>query len=201
MGFANLRVINQDQIAPGSGFGMHAHHDMEIISYVTAGALAHKDSIGTGAVIVPGDVQRMSAGTGTQHSEFNHSADQTTHFLQIWLEPNQRGIAPSYEQKAFTDAQKQGRLCLVASPDGSDNSVTIHAEARMYAGLFDQHSTYTKTLPSQSKTYLHVVRGHIHANDHSLHSGDALLADDLPSLTLSNGVQAEVLLFSLLTPK
>lgn len=200
MGFGDLRVINQDQIAPGSGFGMHAHRDMEIISYVTAGALAHKDSIGTGAVIVPGDVQRMSAGTGIQHSEFNHAANQTTHFLQIWIEPSQRGIAPSYEQKAFTDAQKRGRLCLVASPDGSENSVMIHADAHMYAGLFNSDAAYTMNLAEHSKTYLHIVRGQIKANGHHLHSGDALLLQGSPSLNLSDGLDSEVLLFSLFNP-
>ena len=141
MGFGNLRVINEDRIAPGSGFGTHGHRDMEIVSYVLSGELAHKDSIGTGApgsatgVIRPGDVQRMSAGRGVQHSEFNHAPNETTHFLQIWIEPNERGIAPSYEQKHFDDAAKRGTLRLVASPDGRDGSVTIHADASISAGL------------------------------------------------------------------
>ena len=197
MGFANLRVINQDQVAPGGGFPMHGHRDMEIISYVTAGALAHKDSIGTGAVIVPGEVQRMSAGSGISHSEFNHAKDETTRFLQIWIEPNQRNIVPSYEQKAFDEAEKRGRLRLVASPDGAQGSVTIHADARMYAGLFNQEPDFLMDLPMGSKAYLHIVGGTIDANGYSLTAGDALIIDSHPSLKLSNGASAEVLLFSL----
>src|SRR4051794_11192605 len=142
MGFGNLRVINEDRIAPGTGFGTHGHRDMEIVSYVLEGELAHKDSMGTGqggagesGVIRPGDVQRMSAGTGVMHSEFNHAADRTTHFLQIWIVPSARGIAPGYEQKRFDDAAKRGKLALVASPDGRDGSVTIHADASIRAGL------------------------------------------------------------------
>ena len=197
MGFANLRVINQDQIAPGGGFATHGHRDMEIISYVTAGALAHKDSLGTGAVIVPGEVQRMSAGSGIKHSEFNLAKQEVTHFLQIWIEPNALNIVPSYEQKAFNETEKRGRLRLVASPDGAEGSVTIHADARMYAGLFNQEPDFFMDLPPGSKAYLHVVSGAIEANGHSLTTGDALLIDSHPSLKLSNGVTAEVLLFSL----
>ena len=197
MGFANLRVINQDQIAPGSGFGTHGHRDMEIITYVTAGALAHKDSLGTGAAIMPGDVQRMSAGSGIRHSEFNHAKDETTHFFQIWIEPNQRGIKPSYEQRAFDDAEKLGRLRLVASPDGADGSVTIHADARMYAGLFNLEPEFSMDLPLGLKAYLHLVRGSIQANGNDLNAGDALLIDASPTLKLRNGINAEVLMFSL----
>jgi redox-sensitive bicupin YhaK (pirin superfamily) len=137
MGFGNLRVINEDRIEPGTGFGTHGHRDMEIISYVMSGSIGHKDSIGNGASIPPGDVQRMSAGSGIQHSEFNHAQNSVTHFLQIWIEPNVRGIAPGYEQKTFADLEKRGKLRLVASPDGAAGAVTIHADARLYAGLFD----------------------------------------------------------------
>ena len=137
MGVGNLRVINEDRIAPGSGFGAHPHRDMEIVSYVLEGALAHKDSIGTGATIWPGEVQRMSAGTGIRHSEFNHSQTETTHFLQIWLLPQREGIAPGYEQKRYGEEQKRGRLCLVAAPDGRDGAVTVHSDAALYVGLFD----------------------------------------------------------------
>ena len=200
MGFANLRVINQDQIAPGGGFGTHGHRDMEIISYVTAGALAHKDSIGTGAVIVPGEVQRMSAGSGIQHSEFNHANNETTHFFQIWIEPNQRGITPSYEQKAFDETEKRGRLRLVASPDGADSSVKIHADAKMYAGLFNHDPEFAMDLPHGSKAYVHVVGGTIQANGYTLNAGDALLIDAYPSLSLSHGIDAEVIVFSLFPP-
>ncbi|WP_288486073.1 pirin-like bicupin family protein, partial [uncultured Acidovorax sp.] len=143
MGFGNLRVINEDRIAPGTGFGTHGHRDMEIISYVLSGELAHKDSMGNVKGIPPGDVQRMSAGTGVMHSEFNHAAGQTTHFLQIWIEPNVRGIAPSYEQKSFADAEKRGKLRLVASPDGAQGSVLIHADAAIYAGLLSGDETAT----------------------------------------------------------
>ena len=141
MGWGNLRVINEDRIAPGTGFGTHGHRDMEIISYVLSGELAHQDSMGNVKGIPPGDVQRMSAGTGVMHSEFNHAAGQTTHFLQIWIEPSVRGIAPSYEQKSFTDAEKRGRLRLVASPDGAQGSVLIHADAAIYAGLLSGGET------------------------------------------------------------
>src|SRR5687768_15162176 len=143
MGWGNLRVINEDRVAPGKGFGQHGHRDMEIISYVLSGELAHQDSMGNVKGIPPGDVQRMSAGTGVMHSEFNHAEGQTTHFLQIWIEPNVIGIPPSYEQKTFADAEKRGVLRLVASPDGAQNSVLIHADARIYAGLFDGPETAT----------------------------------------------------------
>ena len=174
MGVGNLRVINEDRIAPGTGFGTHSHRDMEIVSYVLDGALGHKDSIGNGASIVPGEVQRMSAGTGIAHSEFNHAADQTTHFLQIWLLPSRTGLAPGYEQKAFADADKRGRLRLVASPDGRDGSVTIHAQAAMYAGLFDGDERAERALDPQRLTYVHLVHGELRVNGQRLTGGDAL---------------------------
>jgi redox-sensitive bicupin YhaK (pirin superfamily) len=174
MGVGNLRVINEDRIAPGTGFGTHSHRDMEIVSYVLEGALGHKDSIGNGASIVPGEVQRMSAGTGIAHSEFNHAAAQTTHFLQIWLLPARAGITPGYEQKAFGDADKRGRLRLVASPDGRDGSVTIHADASMYAGLFDGAERTQLALDPKRLAYVHLVRGEAEVNGQSLKSGDAV---------------------------
>src|SRR5512133_562820 len=164
MGFGNLRVINEDRIAPGTGFGQHGHRDMEIISYVLSGELAHQDTLGNVVAIPPGDVQRMSAGTGVQHSEFNHAKDQTTHFLQIWIQPNVTGIPPSYEQKTFPEGEKRGRLRLVASPDAADGSVIIHADARVYAGLFDRGEQATLSLTPGRKGYVHVVRGEIEVN-------------------------------------
>ena len=197
MGFGNLRVINEDRIAPGMGFGTHGHRDMEIISYVLSGELAHKDSMGNVKGLPPGDVQRMSAGTGVQHSEFNHAEGQTTHFLQIWIEPNVRGIAPSYEQKTFADAQKRGVLRLVASPDGALGSVTIHADASMYAGLLDADAAVTLALAAGRKTYVHLVRGALQVNGHALSSGDAALIENEPTLSLTHGHNAEVLVFDL----
>ena len=197
MGFGNLRVINEDRIAPGMGFGTHGHRDMEIISYVLSGELAHKDSMGNVKGILPGDVQRMSAGTGVQHSEFNHADGQTTHFLQIWIEPNVRGIAPSYEQKTFADTEKRGVLRLVASPDGAQGSVTIHADASMYAGLFDADEAVTLPLTAGRKTYVHLVRGALQVNGHALSGGDAALIDKETTLSLTDGQDAEVLVFDL----
>ena len=204
MGVGNLRVINEDRIAPGTGFGTHGHRDMEIVSYVLSGALAHKDSMGNGAagganagVIRPGDVQRMSAGTGVRHSEFNHSPDQTTHFLQIWVLPDKTGIAPGYEQKHFTDADKRGRLRLVASPDGHDGSVTIHADARLYAGLFDGNEAAELDVAPGRLVYVHVVRGALTANGQDLTAGDALQVRQTSRLALTAGKDAEVLVFDL----
>jgi quercetin 2,3-dioxygenase len=197
MGFGNLRVINEDRVAPGRGFGTHGHRDMEIVSYVLEGNLAHRDTLGNVKGIPPGDVQRMSAGTGVQHSEFNHAADQTTHFLQIWIEPNQTGIAPSYEQKTFPEAEKRGRLRLVGSPDGADSSVLLHADARIYAGLFDGPEQATLALNPARKTYVHLVRGELQANGQRLQAGDALKLQDEAQLTLGEGRQAEVLVFDL----
>ena len=197
MGVGNLRVINEDRIAPGTGFGSHSHRDMEIVSYVLEGALGHKDSIGNGASIVPGEVQRMSAGTGIAHSEFNHAADRTTHFLQIWLLPNRQGIEPGYEQKTFADADKRGRLRLVASPDGRDGSVTIHANASMYAGLIDGAERAELALDSTRLGYVHAVRGQVSVNGQALQAGDAARLDGESRVVLDRGRDAEVILFDL----
>ena len=197
MGYGNLRVINEDRIAPGTGFGTHGHRDMEIISYVLSGELAHKDTLGNIKGIPPGDVQRMSAGRGVQHSEFNHAKDQTTHFLQIWIEPNVTGIEPSYEQKTFDEAEKRGQLRLVASPDGAQGSVKIHADARMYAGLFDGAERTTLTLDPARATYVHLVRGGLSANGKSMAAGDAAMLKGEAQLTLEQGQAAEVLVFDL----
>jgi hypothetical protein len=197
MGWGNLRVINDDLIAPGGGFGTHGHRDMEIVTYVTTGALAHKDSMGNGTTIPPGDVQRMSAGSGVRHSEFNHAPDQATHLFQIWIEPREKGIAPGYEQKSFADAEKRGRLRLIASPNGADGSVTIHADAALYAGLFDGDEATTLPLNPARKAYVHVARGTLSVNGQSLRQGDAALLADESRLTLSDGDDAEVLVFDL----
>jgi len=197
MGFSVLRVINEDRIQPGTGFGTHGHRDMEIISYVLEGALGHKDSMGTGSTIVPGDVQRMSAGRGVRHSEQNHNQAGVTHFLQIWIEPSVRGIAPGYEQKHFDAASKRGRLRLVASPDGADGSVTIHQDARIYAGLFDAAERAVHPLAAGRNAYLHLVRGKLTVNGTPLAAGDALKMAGVSAVTLENGVDAEALLFDL----
>ena len=197
IGYSNLRVINEDRIAPGTGFGTHGHRDMEIISYVLDGALGHKDSIGNGATIVPGEVQRMSAGTGIRHSENNAAKDRTTHFLQIWIEPNVQGIAPGYEQKAFDERDKRGRLRLVASQDGREGSVPIHADASVYAGLFDGDESATLALDPSRRAYVHVVRGAIEVNAQPLRGGDALKLERESSIELRHGRDAEVLVFEL----
>ncbi|MBP6852093.1 MAG: pirin family protein [Rhodoferax sp.] len=197
MGWGNLRVINEDRVAAGKGFGTHGHRDMEIISYVLSGELAHKDTLGNVKGIPPGDVQRMSAGTGVQHSEFNHAADATTHFLQIWIEPDKTGIQPGYEQKSFSDQEKRGRLRLVASHDGADGSVSMNADASMYAGLFDAGEKATVALAAGRKAYVHLVRGDLNVNGQALHGGDALLVDGVDALTIDQGQGAEVLVFDL----
>ncbi len=197
MGFGNLRVINEDRIAAGKGFGTHSHQNMEIISYVLSGELAHQDSMGNVKGIPPGDVQRMSAGTGVQHSEFNHAQGQVTHFLQIWIEPNATGIAPSYEQKTFSETDKRGALRLVASPDGAQGSVLIHADARMYAGLFDGKEAVTWPLDPRRKTYVHLIRGQLEVNGQVLHQGDAAKLESESQLQLAHGQLAEVLVFDL----
>jgi redox-sensitive bicupin YhaK (pirin superfamily) len=197
MGFSALRVINEDRIQPGTGFGTHGHRDMEIISYVLEGALGHKDSMGTGSTIVPGDVQRMSAGSGVRHSEQNHDRTGVTHFLQIWIEPNVRGIAPGYEQKHFDAASKRGRLRIVASPDGAEGSVTIHQDARIYAGLFDGGERASHALASGRKAYLHLVRGKLTVNGTPLEAGDAAKMTGLSEVVLEKGALAEALLFDL----
>jgi len=197
MGFGNLRVINEDRIAPGTGFGTHGHRDMEIVSYVLAGELAHKASMGQTSVIRPGEVQRMSAGTGVMHSEFNHAAGQATHFLQIWILPEQQGIAPGYEQKMFADADKRGRLCLVASRDGARGSVRLHADAALYAGLFSAGESATLDLDPQRKYYVHLVRGRLQVNGQALAGADAALLEQEERLVLEGGADAEVLVFDL----
>ena len=197
MGFGNLRVINEDRIAPGTGFGQHGHRDMEIVSYVLEGALAHRDSLGTGATIVPGEVQRMSAGSGVQHSEFNHAADAITHFLQIWILPDRQGIAPGYEQKAFSEADKRGRLRLVASPDGRDGSVTLNADASIRAGLFDGDESAELALPAGRRSWVHLARGALQVNGLTLKAGDSVGLVDEPRLLLAQGRGAEVLVFDL----
>src|SRR6185503_4309328 len=196
MGFGPLRVINEDRVQAGAGFGTHGHRDMEIISYVLEGALGHKDSMGNGSTIVPGDVQRMSAGTGVRHSEYNYEKSGTTHFLQIWIEPAETGMAPSYEQKHFKPEEKRGRLRLIASPDGAEGSVTLHQDARVYAGLFDGAERATLKLPDGRLGYVHVARGSLSVNGKPLEAGDALKTDR-GEIALEAGKQAEVLVFDL----
>lgn len=197
MGFGSLRVINEDRVQPGMGFGTHGHRDMEILSYVLDGALEHKDSMGTGSVIVPGDVQRMSAGRGVMHSEFNASRERDVHFLQIWIEPAQRGIAPSYEQANVPAAAKRGRLALIAGPQGSGASVTIHQDARVYATLLDADERVVHDLAAGRRAYVHVARGRVHVNGVPLAHGDAARAEGEPTITLDRGDAAEILLFDL----
>ena len=196
MGFGSLRVINEDRIQPGTGFGTHGHRDMEIISYVLDGALAHKDSMGNGSTIVPGDVQRMSAGKGVLHSEFNGSRD-VTHFLQIWIEPNIAGIAPSYEQKHFDADSKRGRLRLIASSDGREGSVRIHQDARVYAALLERADRIVHDMENGRRAYAHVARGAVTVNSERLRAGDALKATHIAEIVLEKGEGAEVLLFDL----
>ncbi|MFZ9678884.1 MAG: pirin family protein [Quisquiliibacterium sp.] len=197
MGFGPLRVINEDRIAPGTGFGTHGHRDMEIISYVLEGALAHRDNIGNGSVIRPGDVQRMSAGRGVMHSEFNHEKTDQTHFLQIWIEPDVRGIDPGYEERHFEPASKRGRLALIASPDGRDGSVTIHQQAFVHAGLFQAGESATYPLPAGRRAYLHVARGSVTVNGQPLQAGDAAKLVDEAALRIDGAQDAEVILFDL----
>ncbi|MCM5678040.1 pirin family protein [Schlegelella sp. S2-27] len=197
MGWGNLRVVNEDRIAPGTGFGTHGHRDMEIISYVLEGELAHKDSIGNGAAIRPGEVQRMSAGRGILHSEYNPAPQQSTHFLQIWILPNVQGVAPGYEQKDFSAEEKRGRLRLVASPDGRDGSVMLHADAAMYVGLFDGSETAELALDPQRKAYVHVARGEVSVNGLTLSAGDGAKLQGESSLKIDGGRQAEVIVFDL----
>jgi redox-sensitive bicupin YhaK (pirin superfamily) len=197
MGWGNLRVINEDRIAPGTGFGTHGHRDMEIVSYVLEGELAHRDNLGNGAAIVPGDVQRMSAGRGVMHSEYNHAPDATTHFLQIWILPDQLGVTPGYEQKHFDAAAKRGRLVRVASRDGSDGSVRLHADATLYAGLIDGDESATLALDPARKAYVHAVRGSVSVNGQALATGDAALLSGESDLRLDAGRDAEVLVFDL----
>jgi quercetin 2,3-dioxygenase len=197
MGFGNLRVINEDRIAAGQGFGTHGHRDMEIISYVMSGSLAHKDNMGNGTAILPGDVQRLSAGRGVMHSEFNHERAGQTHFLQIWIQPNVTGIDPGYEQKSFADSDKRGQLRLVASPDAAQGSVKLHADARLYAGLFDGDEEARLTLDPARLSYVQLIRGELSVNGQALVAGDAAKLVSESQLHLSHGRDAEVLVFDL----
>jgi len=195
--FGPLRVINEDRVAPGQGFGTHGHRDMEIISYVLEGALAHKDSTGSTSTIRPGDVQRMSAGRGVQHSEFNPSASEGVHFLQIWIQPNVRSIPPSYEEKRFSEEDKRGRLRLIASPDQADGSVLIHQDARVYAGLFDGDERAGLDIGAGRRGYVHVARGAVTVNGIVLQAGDALKMSGGNTLSIMHGRDAELLAFDL----
>jgi len=195
--FSVLRVINEDRVAPGEGFPTHGHRDMEIVSYVLEGALEHKDSMGTGSVIRPGDVQRMSAGTGVRHSEFNASKSELVHFLQIWILPKTNGIAPGYEQKHFAPADLTGKLRLIASPDGREGSVTIHQDALLYATKLDSDTGVAHSLAPGRRAYIHVARGTVALNGTSLAAGDGARVEQEASLQLSNGKAAEVLVFDL----
>ncbi|WP_144110464.1 pirin family protein [Paraburkholderia sp. BCC1886] len=195
--FGPLRVINEDRVAGGQGFGTHGHRDMEIVTYVLDGALAHRDSMGNGSTIRHGDVQRMSAGTGVQHSEFNASQDETVHLLQIWVLPKRAGDAPGYEEKRFDATEKRGRLRVVASPDGRDGSVTIHSDASIYAALIDGAETAEFAVPPGRLAYVHVARGSLTVNGEALQAGDAAKLSDTATVTLSHGEDAEVLLFDL----
>jgi redox-sensitive bicupin YhaK (pirin superfamily) len=195
--FRSLRVINDDTVQPGQGFGTHGHRDMEIVSYVLEGALAHKDSTGGGSVIRPGHVQRMSAGTGVQHSEFNASQSEKVHFLQIWFLPNKTGIPPGYEEKYFDEAEKRGKLRLVASPDGINGSVKIQTEARMFAALVDGEERVEHGIASGDDVYVHVARGHLSLNGHPVETGDAAMLTGEDRLVLDEGQKAEILVFEL----
>jgi len=197
MGFRGLRVINEDRVQPGLGFGTHPHRDMEIISYVLEGSLQHRDSMGNGSIIRPGEVQRMSAGTGVTHSEFNASRDELVHFLQIWLRPAERGITPGYEQKAIDRKQQEGRLLLVASPDGREGSVKIHTDARLYAGLFDKGISDELALPKGRHAWVHVARGKARVNGHDLKPGDGAAMSDVPTVQVEGLDKSEVLVFDL----
>lgn len=195
--FGPLRVINEDYVRAGAGFGTHPHRDMEIITYVLEGALAHKDSMGNGSVIRPGNVQRMSAGTGVLHSEFNPSNDDTVHLLQIWIQPAQRGVQPSYEEKQFDATDKRGRLRLIASPDARDGSVRIHQDARVYAGLFDGAESAELPIAAGRRSYVHVARGDVSVNGKALRAGDGLKLADIDRVAIGEGADAEVLVFDL----
>ncbi|HWP07196.1 MAG TPA: pirin family protein [Polyangiaceae bacterium] len=197
MGFRALRVVNEDRVEPGRGFGAHGHREMEIISYVLEGALRHDDSTGTGSVISPGDVQRMSAGTGVRHSERNASQTEGVHFYQIWIMPSERGVQPSYEQKRFPSADKRGKLRLVASPDGHDGSVSMHADARLYAGLFDRGETATLSLDAGRQAWVQVARGKVRVNGQELERGDGMALVEEPSVAIEGVDDAELLVFDL----
>ncbi|MBI4255045.1 MAG: pirin family protein [Candidatus Rokubacteria bacterium] len=197
MGFRGLRVINEDRVQPGAGFPTHGHRDMEILSYVLEGALEHRDSLGTGSVIRPGDVQRMSAGTGVMHSEFNASATEPVHFLQIWILPERRGLPPGYEQKRFSPEDTRGRLRLVAARDGADGAVTLHADARVYAALLEPGREVVHALAGGRHAWVQVARGAARVNGGALGAGDGAAVSDEPAVVLAGREPAEVLLFDL----
>jgi redox-sensitive bicupin YhaK (pirin superfamily) len=198
MGYASLRVINEDVVQPGEGFGTHGHRDMEIITYILEGALEHKDSMGNGSVIRPGDVQRMSAGRGVQHSEFNASRQDLVHLLQIWILPDVAGIEPGYEEKHFDTASRRGRLRLIAARDGREGSVNIHQDASVYAALLDGEERATHTMTAGRRAYVHIARGSVTVNGNALNAGDAVKISEEAAVTLENGKDAEVLLFDLI---
>ncbi|MBV6819224.1 pirin family protein [Rahnella sp. PD12R] len=197
VGFSDLLVINDDQVAPGRGFGAHPHSNMEIISYVLEGALEHKDSMGTGSVIVPGDVQLMSAGSGVTHSEFNHSGEENVHFLQIWIVPSENGTEPGYQQVSVAEAEKRGKFRLIVSPSGTDGSLTVRQDMKIYAGFFDGAEQATFALDADRYAYLHVARGSIKVNGVEFRTGDGARIRNEDSVTFTDGDQAEVLLFDL----
>lgn len=197
MGFRSLRVLNDDTVSAGQGFGTHGHKDMEIVSYVLEGALSHQDSMGTGSTIKPGDVQRMSAGTGVMHSEFNGSKSEPVHFLQIWLLPDKGGIAPGYEQKNFSAADKRGQLKLIASPDGREGSVTIHADAKVYAGTFDAGQKAELPIAKGRGAWVHVAQGTAKVNGQALAAGDGLALEDEGAVSVEGVSGGEVLVFDL----
>lgn len=197
IGFSDLRVINDDRVAPAQGFGQHPHRDMEIFSYVLEGSLEHKDSMGTGSVIRPGDVQLMSAGSGVTHSEFNHSKSESVHFMQIWLIPAEQNVAPRYQQEHYADEEKRGRLRLIISPDGAEGSLKVRQDTRVYAGLFDGAESATLTLPANRYAYIQVARGSVTVNGQRLNEGDGARVRKVDSLSFSDGDKAEVLVFDL----
>ncbi len=197
MGVSNLRVINDDTVSPGGGFATHGHTDMEIVSYVLDGALEHKDSMGNGSVMRPGDVQRMSAGTGVRHSEYNHSSEEEVHFLQIWLEPNKTGVEPSYDQQHFPLADRRGKLVLFISPDGRDGSIATHQDANMYGTILEAGDTLTHQLAQGRRAYVHVARGEAMVNGQPLTAGDGLSLTDEQQVNLEGVESAEILLFDL----
>ena len=197
MGWGNLRVINEDRIAPGTGFGLHGHRDMEILSYVLHGELSHTDSMGNVSLIPPGDLQRMSAGTGVRHSERNHAADSVTHFLQIWIEPRKLGIPPSYQQRSLPPAALRGQLCLIAAGDDAPAAVNLNADARLYAGYFDGEEQAQLTLSADRKGWVQVLQGSVQVNGQSLHAGDALATEAVTQLRFMQARQAHLLVFDL----
>lgn len=197
MGFSVLRVINDDTVAARGGFPTHPHNNMEIVTWVLSGALEHRDSLGNGSVIRPGDAQRMTAGTGVTHSEFNASASEPVHFLQMWVLPERRGLAPGYEQRNFAEAARRGRLRMIGSPDGADGSITIHQDTRLYAGVLGAGESIEHRIDAKRKGWLHVARGGIKLNDAMLATGDGAAIENETALKLAASEQAEILLFDL----